>query len=58
MGVAADSCDVDGPLIADVGNDEGLDLKTALSQGQAVVMLILGCEDQSGSDLTYWKENM
>jgi len=46
MGVAADSCDVDGPLIADVENDEGLDLKTALSQGQVVVMLIPGCEDQ------------
>jgi len=46
MGVAADSCDVDGRLTADVGNDEGLDLKTALSQGQVVVMLILGCEDQ------------
>jgi hypothetical protein len=46
MGVVADSCDVDGPLIADVENDEGLGLKTALSQGQVVVMLIPGCEDQ------------
>jgi hypothetical protein len=46
MDVVADSCDVGEPLIADVENDEGLDLKTALSQGQLVVMLIPGCEDQ------------
>ena len=58
MDVVAGSCDVDGPLTADVENDEGLDLKTALSQGQLVVMLIPGCEDQWGSDLTYWNENM
>lgn len=44
--MAADSCDVDELLIAYVGNDEGLDLKTALSQGQVVVILMLGCEDQ------------
>jgi len=46
MDVVADSCDVDGLMIADVENDEGLDLKTALSQGQLVVMLMPGCEDQ------------
>lgn len=46
MGAAADSCDADGPLIAYVENDEGLDLKTALSQGQVVVTLTPGYEDQ------------
>lgn len=42
MDVDVDSCDVGGLLTADVGNDEWLDLMTALNQGQLVVKLMWG----------------
>jgi hypothetical protein len=45
MDVDVDSCDVDGLLTADVGNDEELDLKTALIRCQLVVRLTWGCGD-------------
>jgi hypothetical protein len=40
MDVDVDSCDVEGLLTVDEGNDEDLGLKTALNQGQMVVMLM------------------
>jgi hypothetical protein len=45
MDVDVDLCDVGGLLTADAGNDEDLDLKTVLNQGQLVVIPMQGCED-------------